>query len=636
MNFIIIYIKNEGGIYLKVKKRLSLLLLSLLCLSLFTACKPSNANDESSKSAQSEAESMTENEKNYPVISGSFIQYDAFLNYSDDKLERHFDYLEEAGIKYLVLYTSAFQNEDGTYSTVYYPSKLAEANKGNNYDASHSDMTERMLEQCKSHGIKAFISPNYSDDGWVNKNISDGTWYKRFSQDSVEVAKEMYALYKEKYGDTFYGWYFVPEFTNYFTNFTDEHLNRAAEMLNIYIDGINALDPSMPFLMSPYFVDYSPYSNAKETAEVFDKLFSLVHFRKGDIFCPQDCVGSGFLNAQTFTDYFKELKTVIDKHPNLSLWGNPESFKQANWTSAPITRFVYQLESASPYVDGFISFAYSHYYAPDVCGTRTFHDDYLKYLETGKVSYYSDNEKIVPISFEAANGSTGVNLSASFNNSKYGISYVEFYRDSELVATVHTEMKNYIDQILTFNAVDKTASSGKEYTYSVVAYDFILNKSEKKEVKLSVSVPECISVGKTYTTDYNGNPNYPDDGKRLTDGIYATTDTYSDKAASGYADVPDVSFIIDLGESTQISSVNARALSSGSGGAIVSSFVEVSFSEDGETFIGAVKVDATKAPIEAGYPNVEIPVANVNARYVKVTYLSLRNWLFIDEISVYR
>jgi hypothetical protein len=54
-----------------------------------------------------------------------------------------------------------------------------------------------------------------------------------------------------------------------------------------------------------------------------------------------------------------------------------------------------------------------------------------------------------------------------------------------------------------------------------------------------------------------------------------------------------------------------------------------------KTFSGAIKVDATQAKIEDGYSNVEIPVNNVTARYVKVSYLALRNWLFIDEISVY-
>ena len=69
---------------------------------------------------------------------------------------------------------------------------------------------------------------------------------------------------------------------------------------------------------------------------------------------------------------------------------------------------------------------------------------------------------------------------------------------------------------------------------------------------------------------------YPDDGVRLTDGKICPDDLYSDSAASGFADVSSVSFVIDLGELHSISTVVARGLSSGSGGAIISSQVAVS------------------------------------------------------------
>ena len=623
---------------MNLKLLLKIILIMSLTLGLFVGCKTTDDSDTSSSSDQSaetsNGESETEIVKDYPYINGSFIQYGPFLNYTDEQLENHFNYLQQVGIEYLVLFTCAFQNADGSYNEVYYPSEIAAAKQGSGYNTSHTDIFERMLAQCQSHGMKAYISPNYSEEGWYNNNVTIGNWYKEFSTDSVAIAKELYSLYKDKYGDTLYGWYFVPEFTNYFVNFTDDHYNRAAEMLNIYIDGINELDPSMPFLMSPYFVEQ--YSDAKDTASKYDKVFAKINFRKGDIFCPQDCVGSGFLNAQTFVEYYKELKTVIDKYPNLAFWGNPESFKQTNWSTAPITRFVYQLETAAPYVDGFISFAYSHYYAPDVCGTSTFHDDYVKYYNTGEVTYYSDKEEITPISIESTATSTGVGLTATFENSKYGISYVEFYRETELVATAHTEMEDYSKESITYSITDKSVEANNEYKYSAIAYDFLLRPSEKQEITVDVKIPECISIGKKYASDYTGNNGYPDDGKRLTDGIYATSDSYSDKAASGFADVSSVSFVIDLGESTEISSVLARGLSSGSGGAIISSNVEISFSDDGITFNGAISVDATTYEIENGYSNVLIPVTGITARYVKVSYISLRNWLFIDEIAVYK
>ncbi|HBL85004.1 MAG: hypothetical protein A2Y17_07225 [Clostridiales bacterium GWF2_38_85] len=576
---------------------------------------------------------VEEKPRAYPTINGSFIQYGPFLNYTDAQLEKHFDYLEEAGIEYLVLFTSASQNKDGSFGTVYYPSELAKKNKGSNYNDTYKNMTERMLKECQKHSIKAYISPNYSDEGWSSNGISDSSWYKSFSQSSVSIATEIYNLYKDKYSDTFYGWYFVPEFSNYFIN--SFPYDRASDILNIYIDGLNALDSSMPFLMSPYFADFSPYSNAVDTAKAWDKIFAKVHFRKGDIFCPQDCVGSGLASPQIFINYYSEFKKVIDKYDNLAFWGNPESFKQANWTSAPITRFVYQLEKAEPYVEGFISFAYSHYYAPDVTKIDIFHNAYKKYYETGVIDYYSTNTKATPLSLTAEQTATGVTLTAQFSNCKYGISYIEIYRGSTLIGTVHTPEENYADAKLTFVFSDKGLTATGSYKYTIKAVDFIKQNTGETSKTVSVTVANCVSIGKSYTTDYNGNQGYPDDGKKLTDGKYATTDTYSDSAASGFADVSDVSFIIDLKSSYKIETVVARTLSSGSGGAIISSNVEVSFSTDGVTFSNAINVDATTYPLENGYSVVEIPVTNVNARYVKISYIGLRNWLFIDEFSVY-
>lgn len=574
-------------------------------------------------------------EKAYPDIKGSFIQYGPFLNYSDAQLEKHFDYLKEAGIEYLVLFTSAYQNKDGSFSTVYYPSELAKKNKGSNYNDSNKNITERMLKECQKHGIKAYISPNYSDDGWGSYGISDSNWYKKFANDSVAIAREMYDLYKDKYSDVLYGWYFVPEFANNFSGYNQTLYNNASDMLNIYIDGINKINPSMPFLISPYFVDRAPYSNAVDTAKAWDTIFSKVRFRKGDIFCPQDCVGSGLASTETFVNYYSEFKKVVDKYDNLSFWGNPESFKQSNWTSAPITRFVYQLEKAEPYVEGFISFAYSHYYAPDVKGTPIFHNAYKKYYETGDAGYYSANLVASSQNLSATPTTTGVKLSASFKNCKYGISYAEIYRGNELLGVAHTPELKYADSVLTFDFSDNAIISSGSYKYTFKVFDFLGKNVGEISKTIQVKALNNVSIGKTYTIDYNGNNGYPDDGKKMTDGKYAMADTYSDKNASGFADVANVSFAIDLKSNYDITTVVARALNSGSGGAIVCQNIIVEFSTDGKNFSNKISVDATKYPEENGYTVVEFPVAGVSARYVKVTYEGLRNWLFIDEISVY-
>ncbi len=632
------------------KRVMIILLTAAFAFGLLSACEESGRDvsddksslaeslDESSEEPLDESSGETsggEVVRDWPYINGSFIQYGAFFNYNDAQLTAHFDYLEEAGIEYLVLFTSAQLTDDAKFSTLYYPSEYAADRKAAGCDTSHTDITEKMLDQCRSHGMKAYITP-INMDGWgvkwglTNKSMIDG-----FVADTLAVSREMYDLYKAEYGETFYGWYFAPEFNNYFSFWTNSHYTSASDALNAILEGYTALDPDMPFLMSPYFCDFAPYSNAVDTAAAWDKIFSGINFRKGDIFCPQDCVGSGLANINDFTDYYAEFKKVVDKHENLAFWGNPEDFVQANWSSAPITRYVLQLEKASQYVEGFISFAYSHYYAPDICGTARFHDDYVNYYNTGVVEYYGENLAPVPVSLTCAVGSTGIKLEAVFDNCKYGIARVEFYRGDELATTIFPAKDAYGEATKTFSATDNSVPENIEYTYTAKAYAFSGETAVTEAVTIKAAVPECVSIGKAYTTDYSGNPGYPDDGKKLTDGKYAAAAVYSDLAASGFADCSDVAFIIDLETETKVALVIARALNSGSGGAIISTSVRVSFSTDGVTYTEPVSQDGPSCPEEAGWSVAEFAISDVSARYVKVKYMGLRNWLFIDEISVY-
>ncbi len=571
----------------------------------------------------------------YPVINGTFIQYFPFLSYSDAELTKHFDYLKEVGIEYLVLYVSANQNADGTFSTVYYPSEIAKKNKGSNYDDSNKDITKKMLDQCKSHGFKAFISLNYPSDSWFSKGVSDKKWSDNLAKVSVDIAEEMHDLYKKDYGDTFYGWYFVPEFDNNFNNYKDLHFDNAVSMLNIFLDGMTKVDSGMPFLISPYFGDKTPYSNAVDTASGWDRVFSKLNFRKGDIFCPQDCVGSGLASMKTFESYYAEFKKVVDKYPNLSFWGNPESFKQANWTSAPMTRFEAQLKAAQPYVEGFISFAYSHYYAPDIKKTSTFHDAYKKYYETGKVDYYSTNPKATPIKITGSQDASGVSITASFNNSKYGITYVEVFRESTRIGTVHTPESDYSAKTLEYFYKDNDLDKSGKIKYYVKAYDFLGDLVGEQSVTVEVKKVNKVSIDKPYTSDYDGNPGYPDrGGKMLTDGKYAPEATYSASDICGFADVSQVTFTIDLLSAQDIERVVARGVTEASGGLKMCSTIVVEFSTDGSTFTGTQTVSTAGHPDVAGFTVVDIPVNNIKARYVRVRYQDLQGWLFIDEIEV--
>lgn len=618
-------------------KNLALLLAVLIGLSMFVSCTQGGSGDDFSDLSGNEMKV----EKDYPVLKGTFMQHYLFLNYTDEQLEQHFDYLQEAGIEYIVLYVSAFQNLDGTYSQVYFPSEIAAANKGTNYSDSRKTFYTRLLDQCKSHGIKAFISSSYVEGGWENYAVKDKEWSENFATNTVKIAKEMYDLYKQEYGDIFYGWYFVSEFANGFHTYTDEHYETATGMLSIFLDGITEIDPTMPFLISPYFTDKNDYPDAAETAQGWDRIFSGLTFRKGDIFCPQDCVGSQLASIKTFVDYYTELKKVIDKYENLSLWGNPETFKQANWTTAPMTRYAKQLELAAPLVEGFISYSYCHYYAPDIKGTDDCHRAYLQYYNTGKVDYFSDNKNAILSETAYEPLPTGVEITADFVNSKYGISHMEVYRDDVPVGTVHTTEQDQAKQTISYSFKDISVPVSGSYVYTLKAIDFMEDVVGEISDTIDITLDEIevganISLGKSYTTDYNGIDTYPDrSNKMLTDGVFATTEEYSDANAAGFANVTTLEITIDLEDIHDIGLVTARALNSGSGGAVISERVEVEFSTDGRNFGNEISVLAKPYPTVDGYSVVKVPVEDVQARYVRVSYVSLQNWLFIDEIEVY-
>jgi len=254
-------------------------------------------------------------------------------------------------------------------------------------------------------------------------------------------------------------------------------------LLNGFIRAINQVDDTMPLMFSPFF--HKGDTDPKAVAAWWDSIFTKVNFRKGDIFCPQDSVGAGGATIDTFANFFKELKPVVDQYPNLSLWSNPENFKQSNWSSAPITRYVYQIQAVSDYVEGYISFAYSHYYAPTLGATaekQKLHDSYLKYRKTGQIDFFNNVERpeVRNIMFSTSNNSVWINVEVA--NSKNTVSHVDIYRGDTRIGTVDVAPAGYSKETITVKYEDKGITAAGTYTYKAVAYDFLLNASPEKSV----------------------------------------------------------------------------------------------------------------------------------------------------------
>jgi hypothetical protein len=77
-------------------------------------------------------------------------------------------------------------------------------------------------------------------------------------------------------------------------------------------------------------------------------------------------VGAGHIKIDELDKYFAALKNAVDTKPELTFWANNENFTISDWSSAPLSRFVEQMKISSKYVENHVTFAYSHYYSPDM------------------------------------------------------------------------------------------------------------------------------------------------------------------------------------------------------------------------------------------------------------------------------
>lgn len=314
-------------------------------------------------------------EAEHPTVSGTFMQAWAFAGFDDAAIGRHFDYLRAVGINTVILQWTA-ETPNGKFKTVYYPSALAEQNPADGSAGGNRQFVERCLAAAQARGMKIFLGLNTADEWWSNF-VKDKQWYTMQAELGNQIAKELYDRYKAKYPDAMAGWYFTWEFSNAIWPYE----RRCADMLNISLDFLTKLDPSMPLMLSPFIgSDISPL----QTQISCVKLFSFTHFRPGDIYCCQDSVGAGYIKIDELDKYFSAIKNAVDTKPELAFWANNECFTQADWSSAPLSRFVEQMKISSKYVKGHVTFAFSHYYSPDM-GKAAYYEAYKQYYLTGKI-----------------------------------------------------------------------------------------------------------------------------------------------------------------------------------------------------------------------------------------------------------
>jgi hypothetical protein len=308
----------------------------------------------------------------WPVPRGTFIQWTLMRTWTPERWRAEFRDLKEAGMDIIIFGDVCDSKERVTY----YPTKI----EGLRQQEDCPDLVENCLKYAKEAGFKVFLGLNFNGDWW-RKAANDPEWLFAEMRLGNQVADELHARYRARYPKTFVGWYWVWEVDNlnYRTPAQQETLAKA---LDINVRHLHEKYPGMPVMLCP-FMNYR-LGPPQDYAAMWKYVFKNTALGKGDIFCPQDCIGAGGLILDVYQAWFKELAKAVRTKPGLRFWVDSETFDQTDWTPAPLGRFVKQLKGLQGIVSDYVTFAYSHYYSPGAANPE-YHRQYVRYVKTGKL-----------------------------------------------------------------------------------------------------------------------------------------------------------------------------------------------------------------------------------------------------------
>ena len=394
-------------------------------------------------------------------IDGTFFQpYEAF-DWDDERWDREMKVLQDAGMHYFIFAPVFKENSDGTSMACYRPCSFT--GRKHQYD-----MVEKCLRSAQKHGIRVFLGLNFNDKWW-SADFSEEWLYSQMEKGN-DIAEELVALYKEKYRETMYGWYWIWEVDNLNVN-TPEKEQILANAMNVNIDFLNSISPSMPFLFSP-FVNYKTGMDKNNTVEMWKRILPKVHFRGGDIFCPQDCVGAGGLELEMQEEWMRSLSEAARKVEGLKFWVNVETFDQRYWSTAPLTRLVEQLKTANWSANNIICFAYYAYNSPCVVNPQ-YDSVYREYLKTGVLPDVPAPSK--PAKLNAKIMKDGVKLSWTCTDMERTAGY-NVYSNGELKKKIVRKTDRNSENII-LRDVDAKA------VFAVSAYNVLDKESERISIE---------------------------------------------------------------------------------------------------------------------------------------------------------
>ncbi len=402
-------------------------------------------------------------EVRHPIAIGTFIQWYLVKDWTDARWQSEFRNLKAAGMTIVVLEPTV----DSQAHVAYYPTTMP----GYTLAAGYGDIVDACLRNAQNAGIQVFLGLNFNDDWW-RKGASDPSWLDAQMDVGNAAATELYRKYFHHYNRAFRGWYWAWEVDN--LNFqTDKQQSVLAAALDRNVRYLHKLTPHLPVMFCPFM--NSKVGTPEVYAAMWRNVFSHTSLGRGDIFCPQDCVGAGGLRLEEVPAWFRALGKCVASVPGLRFWSDTETFDQADWSSAPLSRFVAQLKAVQPYVEHSLTFAYSHYYSPNIANGG-YHRSYLNYIRAGALDSHPPNAPTQLTSRRLPSGAIELSWTPPLDGA--GICGYIVFRNAMRIGRIPAGTAAVRSPRLTFadNAPQRQPTS-----YTVQTFDFVGNLSAGAE-----------------------------------------------------------------------------------------------------------------------------------------------------------
>ena len=143
-------------------------------------------------------------------INGTFIQSWLYSSWNDERWEEEISYMKEVGMDEIIMADVASKSSRESPWQCSYPSSLPNTTR-------ITDETRKILLQSQKYNMKLFLGLG-SDNRWWNWNLCNDNDYQDFSEAmsmACSIARELYSLYKNEFGETFSGFYSVYEIRCY-------------------------------------------------------------------------------------------------------------------------------------------------------------------------------------------------------------------------------------------------------------------------------------------------------------------------------------------------------------------------------------------------------------------------------------